>query len=343
MKIIRWLLSHSLFILLIVAVIYCYMFWGNLLGKDTPAGKAVAYLSDEFVEVRDFVDAVKAKQAQLSGNKSQAEPGSDTVADSASTTGSTTAGAEIIHTAQPGSNNGEVNKSRLTETQSDAGKGVERRTETVTKQPVAKHVPAASAAPSANQGLSVKSPVNTSDSRTSMAIKQNIASNDTDHAVLPNNQLSATSNSSTPSANAFTDASSPGDQGAFVPADVEKELRNVNERGQVIDPSQPTGAVKDLWIQARKSYYQRDYELSEKSYQQVIKTTKNNFDAYGELGNVYFNQGKRKEAASAYFEAAAILIDMGQVNRARSLLGLMRHLDKAKANELQQLIDAAPL
>ena len=66
MKIIRWLLSHSLFILLIVAVIYAYMFWGNLLGKDTPAGKAVAYLSNEFVEVEEFVNAVKAKQAQLS-------------------------------------------------------------------------------------------------------------------------------------------------------------------------------------------------------------------------------------------------------------------------------------
>ena len=69
MKIIRWLLSHSFLILLIVVVIYGYMFWGNLFGKETPAGKAIAYLSSEFVEVEEFVNAVKAKQAQLSGEK----------------------------------------------------------------------------------------------------------------------------------------------------------------------------------------------------------------------------------------------------------------------------------
>jgi tetratricopeptide (TPR) repeat protein len=73
----------------------------------------------------------------------------------------------------------------------------------------------------------------------------------------------------------------------------------------------------------------------------VIDNTEDNFDAYGELGNVYFNQGKKQQAASAYFEAAAILIKKGQVNRAQSLMGLLRHLDKAKADELQALIESA--
>ena len=73
MKIIRWLLSHTFLILLIVAVIYGYMFWGNLAGEDTPAGKAIAYLSDEFVEVESFVDAVKSKQAELASERSPAE------------------------------------------------------------------------------------------------------------------------------------------------------------------------------------------------------------------------------------------------------------------------------
>ena len=73
MKIIRWLLSHTFLILLIVAVIYGYMFWGNLAGEDTPAGKAIAYLSDEFVEVESFVEAVKSKQAELDNERSSAE------------------------------------------------------------------------------------------------------------------------------------------------------------------------------------------------------------------------------------------------------------------------------
>ena len=39
------------------------------------------------------------------------------------------------------------------------------------------------------------------------------------------------------------------------------------------------------------------------------------------------------EAANAYFEAAAILVRKGQRNRARSLIGLLRNLDKSKADE----------
>ena len=72
MKIIRWLLSHTFLILIIVAVIYGYMFWGNLAGEDTPAGKALTYLSNEFVEVEEFIAAVKAKQAQLTEDKPSA-------------------------------------------------------------------------------------------------------------------------------------------------------------------------------------------------------------------------------------------------------------------------------
>lgn len=132
-----------------------------------------------------------------------------------------------------------------------------------------------------------------------------------------------------------------GHSGAFVSAELEKQLNNVDEQGRVVKESKPADVVRESWIAARKSFYQRNYELSEKNYQDVIANTKDNFDAYGELGNVYFNQGKKKQAASAYYEAAAILVRKGQVNRAKSLMGLLRHLDKAKAEELKVLIDSS--
>ena len=127
----------------------------------------------------------------------------------------------------------------------------------------------------------------------------------------------------------------------FISPEVEEQLSNVDDQGKVIDASQKTRSVKENWVTARKAFYQRDYDKSIQSYKDVIASTEDNFDAYGELGNVYFNQGKNKEAAAAYFEAAAILIRKGQVNRARSLSGLLNHLDKAKAEELQVLIDSA--
>ncbi|MBE9563827.1 MAG: tetratricopeptide repeat protein [Proteobacteria bacterium] len=126
----------------------------------------------------------------------------------------------------------------------------------------------------------------------------------------------------------------------FVSADVEKQLKNVDDHGKVIDPVRQQSAVRDNWVMARKSFFQRKYDLSEKSYQNVIDSTTDNHDAYGELGNVYFNQGKKQQAASAYFEAASILVRKGQVSRARTLVGLLRQLDSAKASELQALIDS---
>lgn len=132
----------------------------------------------------------------------------------------------------------------------------------------------------------------------------------------------------------------------FVSPDVEEKLNNVDDIGEAVAASQlnpklKSTGVKANWITARTSYHQRKYELSEKSYQQVIDNTEDNYDAYGELGNVYFNQGKNAQAASAYYEAAAILVRMGQRSRAESLIGLLWRLDPSKADELQKLIDSA--
>ncbi|MBT8118260.1 MAG: tetratricopeptide repeat protein [Gammaproteobacteria bacterium] len=274
MKIIRWLLSHTFLILLIVAVIYCYMFWGNLTGEDTPAGKAIAYLSDEFVEVESFVEAVKSKQAELASERSSAEK-----------------------------------PVALTET----GTSTEQR-------------------------AVVQQPVNISYSHNQKPVEQSaMAVNNTGAGAQA---TAGAANRMMPAATAPAAAMNRTSE-KFISPEIEEQLSNVDEHGKAIDPSQTGNSVKESWITARKSFYQRDYDKSIQSYQDVIDNTEDNFDAYGELGNVYFNQGKKREAASAYFEAAAILIKKGQVNRAQSLMGLLRQLDEAKANELKTLIDSA--
>ena len=62
MKLIRFFLSNILLIAFFCAVIYTYYYWDNLTGKDTPAGRAVAYLSDEFDGVNEFVEAHDVSQ-----------------------------------------------------------------------------------------------------------------------------------------------------------------------------------------------------------------------------------------------------------------------------------------
>ena len=100
-------------------------------------------------------------------------------------------------------------------------------------------------------------------------------------------------------------------------------------------------SMHDTWMAARKAFYMKNFSLSEKSYHAVIAGTNNNFDAYGELGNVYFHQGKYKHAAEAYLRAGTILVRKGNIQRAQSLLPVLQQLDVPKANQLQQQIEAA--
>lgn len=99
--------------------------------------------------------------------------------------------------------------------------------------------------------------------------------------------------------------------------------------------------MHDLLMRARNAFHYRDYETAIASYQQLIKRAPDHFDAYIELGDVYSYQGKEKQAAAAYFEAAAILVRLGQVNRATVLMGPISRMDTDRARALLDLIDQA--
>jgi len=248
MKILRWLLSHSLLILLIVAVIYSYMFWGNLAGKDTPVGKALAYLSSEFVEVEEFINAVKAKQAELSGEQTAESVKQDTVP------------AEVSETMAAPTSVAEAGSSRPD-------------------------------TPSANISYSHNNLQVEQDSATVMETGKDASLSQ--QAELPGNQQNMLTSHTQTTAD-ITPAANTG--AVFVPHEIEQQLNKVDDKGQVIDEPAQSENVRATWITARKSFYQRNYELSEQSYRNVIDNTEDNYDAYGELGNVYFNQGKNKHS-----------------------------------------------
>ena len=348
MKIIRWLLSHTVLILLIVAVIYGYMFWGNLAGEDTPAGKALAYLTNEYEEVAEFVAAVKAKQENLS---QQELPGIESsAARQPSPENDVPAVAESVDTGTP---------IQLAETQVVETPVVEQDLKQVAEKnnftaPVDENISENRNAyrsdyrnvepPQVSSGYSHdQAPVKSKTAAIITAADEPVVD------VVKTNLQSMSTVSKTQSDTVVVTKDS------FVSAQIEKQLDNVARDGRSVDDSLKQDSrqddnkqsgdkqdddIRENWIAARKSFYQRKYDLSEQNYQKVIDSTEDNVDAYGELGNVYFNQGKNEQAASAYFEAAAILVRQGQVNRARSLLGLLRHLDKSKASELQELIDS---
>ena len=134
----------------------------------------------------------------------------------------------------------------------------------------------------------------------------------------------------------------------FVTPEIEESINKVvndqvNNQSAIstVETQSNTDANRAIWIDARKAFYKRDYDAAILSYQQVISNSTDNFDAYGELGNVYFNQGKKVEAAAAYYEAAALLVKLGQTKRANSLLPLLNYLDSEKADQLKELMAAS--
>lgn len=329
MRFFRWILSNIIMITIIVGLIYSYVYWGNLAGSDTPAGKAIVYLSDEFVEVKDFVDGVKAKNEDKDEIKEQQNGQKNSLALAESDDG---AAVGLNHTGATASAALEINESKdsatvtIVNSSATAGSG----TDAINNVAVAGEVDAQTTSTdveNAGKWQPVQQPVTISYSHNQMQVQQN--SSGEAHAL---EQKSAATQVA---ASDIVQVATQKD--GFVTPAIEKELEKATADGGVA--ALTPNATRKVWINARKAFYQRDFAKSEKRYKRVISMTKDNYDAYGELGNVYFHQGKNSDAADAYMEASVILIRLGHADRAHSLLGLMRYLDKDKALLLQKQLE----
>lgn len=264
MKLIRWILSNIILIAFVLALTYAYVYWDNLTGEDTPAGKAIAYLADEFDEVREFLDEYNiAARSDGDEGATKAPPvkaSEETVA--------------ILQAPEP---------------QPTAPQPQPR------VQPEPAHV--------------IQPPARTMPAP----------------PVRPQPEPQAMPMQAMPP----------------VPPPVSQAA----PQSAPIPPAEPSPAAagpetspRELWMDARREFHRGNLEVSIRNYKEVIARTKNNFDAYGELGNVYFSSGNEKEAAAAYYEAAAIMVKLGQRARAASLLKLLGRLDSQKAQDLQDLL-----
>lgn len=92
---------------------------------------------------------------------------------------------------------------------------------------------------------------------------------------------------------------------------------------------------------AREAYWLRDYQTAEGFYRRMIADDPDNPDGYGELANMYFNQGNWEAAASAYYEAGSRLVKSGLLAPARELVDVIRGLNGPQADALEQEVQAA--
>jgi hypothetical protein len=93
--------------------------------------------------------------------------------------------------------------------------------------------------------------------------------------------------------------------------------------------------VQKIWVDARNAFWNRDLAMAELKYHALSAKLPDNPDVMGELGNVFYVQGKHKQTVAAYYRAAELLIEKGRSNRVLIILDLLYKLEPEKANTLR--------
>jgi tetratricopeptide (TPR) repeat protein len=140
-----------------------------------------------------------------------------------------------------------------------------------------------------------------------------------------------------------TTATLVGQPAADTESDMEQEPAAVpaDEDAAQMNAGTVTEAPYKVLARAREAFWLRDFEVAEQQYRQLTQLEPDNPDGYGELGNMYFSQGKWDEAAAAYYEAGTRLLQEGLVAEAREMLEVIRGLNGPQADDLEGQIAAA--
>ena len=347
MKFIRWLFSNIILIVFVLALTYAYVYWDNLTGEDTPAGKLVAYLSTEYDEVREFLD-----DYDLTGDRTEIVESTPSV--DVRDTATVPQVATPPRQPMPDQSRPTARSAYPAVQQPGMRQPMGRPypDQAMMRQP--QPMPDQSWPPARSDYPAVQQP----------GMRQPMGRSYPDQAMMRQPQPMP-DQSRPPARSDYPAVQQPGiqqpmgrpfpDQAMMrqpQPMPQTQPMPDMRETmgvtggaepmplsgEEAVTASEPVSSTRELWISAREEYHRGNIDVSIRNYKEVIASAPDNFDAYGELGNVYLSRGNRKEAANAYFEAAAILVKMGQVGRARSLLPMLGRLDRARAEELNQLI-----
>lgn len=90
----------------------------------------------------------------------------------------------------------------------------------------------------------------------------------------------------------------------------------------------------ELVQQARRAFWNGDFEGAEAIYMDVIAQQPGDADAFGELGNLYQSMGKPGQALDAFFEAGVRLKALGETEKLKIIIAL---LEKEGDSRWQQL------
>ncbi|MFK5892753.1 MAG: hypothetical protein QM504_06000 [Pseudomonadota bacterium] len=118
--------------------------------------------------------------------------------------------------------------------------------------------------------------------------------------------------------------------------DIETKKQSIEKAESIVTNS--TIDIQKMINTARQTYWSGDMQNAEKMYLHLAGMEDANPDIYGELGNVYYSQGKWKESGKAYYEAAVRLIALNKNKQIPYLMRVIQGLDAESAEKLKQKI-----
>lgn len=95
---------------------------------------------------------------------------------------------------------------------------------------------------------------------------------------------------------------------------------------------------KQILTDARSAYVISDFNAAIEKYKELIDLEGHEADFYGELGNVYYAMGNWSMAGEYYYEAALRLIEKGKTSQLSYLHRVIQGLDAGRAEKLSQQI-----
>ena len=95
--------------------------------------------------------------------------------------------------------------------------------------------------------------------------------------------------------------------------------------------------TRDEFVQqARRAYWNGDFEAAEAAYMEMLLVFPGDADAFGELGNLYQSMGRPAQALDAYFEAGLRLKAEGNREKLQQIIELMQKEGDGRGDQLRQ-------
>jgi Flp pilus assembly protein TadD len=113
------------------------------------------------------------------------------------------------------------------------------------------------------------------------------------------------------------------------------------ERQPVISESDAQ-ATLTLWQTARRAAWDGNSDAAVENYRALIKLQPDNYDAYGEMGNVLLQQGNSEDAVEAYSQATLLLAKSGFPQAAWHVMNIVAKMDQERADKLHQTLYGTP-